>query len=143
MLEQGRIGTRQLSILIFMMVVGDMMLIYPSVITSYAKQDAWICALVGVPLGMLLILMYIKLCSLYPDQNLIQILRSILGFWPGTIISTFYLFFFCDRGLHTYQRGRRFPHVPNLSIHADSRDHPNVCYYSWLGVISWTGNDGA
>ena len=35
MLEQGRLGTRQLTTLIFMMVVGDMMLIYPSVITSY------------------------------------------------------------------------------------------------------------
>ncbi|QOS76823.1 endospore germination permease [Paenibacillus sp. JNUCC31] len=94
MLEQGRIGTRQLSTLIFMMVVGDMMIIYPSVITSYAKQDAWICALVGVPLGMCLMLMFLKLCSLYPEKNLIQISRSILGFWPGTLVSIFYLFFF-------------------------------------------------
>ncbi|MGC5776763.1 GerAB/ArcD/ProY family transporter [Paenibacillus pabuli] len=94
MLEQGRIGTRQLSTLIFMMVVGDMMLIYPSVITSYAKQDAWICALVGVPLGMALMLLFLKLCSLYPEKNLVQISRGILGFWPGTLVSIFYLFFF-------------------------------------------------
>lgn len=40
MLEHGRLGTRQLTTLTFLMVVGDMMLIYPSVITSYAKQDA-------------------------------------------------------------------------------------------------------
>ncbi|UPK44658.1 GerAB/ArcD/ProY family transporter [Paenibacillus pabuli] len=106
MLEQGRIGTRQLSTLIFMMVVGDMMLIYPSVITSYAKQDAWICALVGVPLGMLLMLMYLKLYSLYPEKNLVQLLRSILGFWPGTMVSTFYLFFFLvGASTHTREVG--------------------------------------
>lgn len=64
MLEKGRIGTRQLSTLTFMLVVGDMMLIYPSVITSYAKQDAWICALVGIPLGMALMAMIIKLGSM-------------------------------------------------------------------------------
>ncbi|WP_433922507.1 GerAB/ArcD/ProY family transporter [Paenibacillus taichungensis] len=106
MLEQGRIGTRQLSILIFMMVVGDMMLIYPSVITSYAKQDAWICALVGVPLGMALTLMFLKLCSLYPEENLIQISRSILGFWPGSLVSAFYLFFFViGASTHTREVG--------------------------------------
>jgi spore germination protein KB len=106
MLEKGRIGTRQLSILIFMMVVGDMMLIYPSVITSYAKQDAWICALIGVPLGMALILMFLKLCNLYPEKNLIQIARSILGFWPGTLVSGFYLFFFViGASTHTREVG--------------------------------------
>jgi spore germination protein KB len=106
MLEQGRIGTRQLSFLIFMMVVGDMMLIYPSVITSYAKQDAWICALIGVPLGMALLLMLLKLCSLYPEENLIQILRSILGFWPGSVVSVFYLFFFViGASTHTREVG--------------------------------------
>ncbi|MGV2885500.1 GerAB/ArcD/ProY family transporter [Paenibacillus taichungensis] len=106
MLEQGRIGTRQLSTLIFMMVVGDMMLIYPSVITSYAKQDAWICALIGIPLGMALILMFLKLCNLYPEKNLIQIARSILGFWPGTLVSGFYLFFFViGASTHTREVG--------------------------------------
>ncbi|OAX45104.1 GerAB/ArcD/ProY family transporter [Paenibacillus sp. AD87] len=106
MLEKGRIGTRQLSTLIFMMVVGDMMLIYPSVITSYAKQDAWICALVGVPLGMLLMLMFIKLCSLYPGKNLVQISRSILGFWPGNLVTVFYLFFFLiGASAHTREVG--------------------------------------
>lgn len=84
MLEQGRLGTRQLTTLIFMMVVGDMMLIYPSVITSYAKQDSWICAFIGVPLGMALMAMFLKLCSTHPEKNLVQMARSILGFWPGT-----------------------------------------------------------
>lgn len=93
MLEKGRIGTRQLSTLTFMLVVGDMMLIYPSVITSYAKQDAWICALIGIPLGMALMAMIMKLGSMHPGKNLVQIARSILGFWPGTFFSCFYLFF--------------------------------------------------
>ncbi|WP_339181782.1 endospore germination permease [Paenibacillus sp. FSL H8-0317] len=103
MLEKGRIGTRQLSTLTFMLVVGDMMLIYPSVITSYAKQDAWICALIGIPLGMALMAMIMKLGSMHPGKNLVQIARSILGFWPGTFFSCFYLFFFII-GTSTYTR---------------------------------------
>ncbi|WP_339299190.1 endospore germination permease [Paenibacillus sp. FSL R5-0623] len=106
MLEKGRIGTRQLSTLTFMLVVGDMMLIYPSVITSYAKQDAWICALIGVPLGMALMALIMKLGSMHPGENLVQITRSILGFWPGTFLSCFYLFFFLiGTSTHTREVG--------------------------------------
>ncbi|WP_416292319.1 GerAB/ArcD/ProY family transporter [Paenibacillus illinoisensis] len=94
MLEQGRLGTRQLGTLTFMMVIGDMMLIYPSVITSYAKQNAWICALIGIPLGMALMAMFLKLGNMNPGKNLVQIARKYLGFWPGTLFSCFYLFFF-------------------------------------------------
>ncbi|MDK8194810.1 GerAB/ArcD/ProY family transporter [Paenibacillus sp. UMB7766-LJ446] len=117
------------------------MLIYPSVITSYAKQDSWICALIGVPLGMLLMLMYLKLCSLYPEKNLIQILRSILGFWPGSLISVFYLFFFCHRGFNPYQRSRRLHHVSNFSIYSDSSHHSDVCHHLGLGPVSWLRNN--
>ncbi|WP_413405909.1 GerAB/ArcD/ProY family transporter [Paenibacillus amylolyticus] len=118
MLEQGRLGTRQLTTLIFMMVVGDMMLIYPSVITSYAKQDSWICAFIGVPLGMALMAMILKLCSLHPEKNLVQMARSILGFWPGTFFSCFYLFFFIiGASTHTREVGdfmttQIFPYTP-------------------------------
>lgn len=118
MLEQGRLGTRQLTTLIFMMVVGDMMLIYPSVITSYAKQDSWICAFIGVPLGMALMAMILKLCSMHPEKNLVQMARSILGFWPGTFFSCLYLFFFIiGASTHTREVGdfmttQIFPYTP-------------------------------
>lgn len=118
MLEQGRLGTRQLTTLIFMMVVGDMMLIYPSVITSYAKQDSWICAFIGVPLGMALMAMILKLCSMHPEKNLVQMTRSILGFWPGTFFSCLYLFFFIiGASTHTREVGdfmttQIFPYTP-------------------------------
>ncbi|PQP83469.1 hypothetical protein C0Q44_01795 [Paenibacillus sp. PCH8] len=106
MLEKGRLGTRALGTLTFMMVVGDMMMIYPSVITSYAKQNAWICALIGVPISMLLMAMFLKLGKAYPDQNLISMTRSILGFWPGTLVGCFYLYFFIiGASTHTREVG--------------------------------------
>ncbi|WP_366291004.1 endospore germination permease [Paenibacillus sp. AN1007] len=118
MLEKGRLGTRALAALTFMMVVGDMMLIYPSVITSYAKQNSWICALIGVPISMLLMAMFLKLGKAYPDQNLVSIARSILGFWPGTLVAVFYLYFFVmGASTHTREVGdfmvsQIFPYTP-------------------------------
>ncbi|MGO4532266.1 endospore germination permease [Paenibacillus sp. 2TAF8] len=94
MLEQGRLGVRQLSILTILIIAGDMMMIYPSVISTYSGQNAWLYAFIGVPLGMGLMYLFVKLADTYPDENLIGVFRKILGFWPGTVLSLFYLMYF-------------------------------------------------
>jgi len=94
MLEQGRLGIRQLCILTILIIAGDMMMIYPSVIATYSGQNAWLYAFIGVPLGMGLMYLFIKLGDTYPNENLIGIFRKILGFWPGTVLSLFYLMYF-------------------------------------------------
>ncbi|WP_145410023.1 GerAB/ArcD/ProY family transporter [Paenibacillus xylanexedens] len=94
MLEHGRLGMRQLTTLTIMTIVGDMLMIYPSVISLYSEQNAWLYAFIGIPLGMGLIYLFVKLASTYPGENLVGISRKILGFWPGTLVSLFYLIYF-------------------------------------------------
>ncbi|PZT53699.1 GerAB/ArcD/ProY family transporter [Paenibacillus silvae] len=92
--EHGRLGIRQLTILTIMTIVGDMMMIYPSVIANYSGQNAWLNAFIGIPLGMGLMFLYVKLADTYPGENLFGILRNILGYWPGTFVALFYLMYF-------------------------------------------------
>lgn len=42
MLIKDRLTVRQFTLLTFLTMVGDMILIYPSLVTAYGKQDAWI-----------------------------------------------------------------------------------------------------
>ncbi|PYE43836.1 endospore germination permease [Paenibacillus barcinonensis] len=92
--EHGRLGIRQLTILTIMIVMGDMMMIYPSVIASFSGQNAWLNAFIGIPLGMGLMYLYVKLADTYPGENLFGIFKKILGFWPGTLLSLIYLMYF-------------------------------------------------
>ncbi|WP_338555695.1 endospore germination permease [Paenibacillus sp. KS-LC4] len=98
MLERGKISVRQLSVLVFLAVIGDMILIFPSVTTGYAQQDAWIAALLGIPFGLFFLWLMLKVSSLYPQLNLIQINERILGKWLGILISCAYLYFFLFAG---------------------------------------------
>lgn len=42
MLENGRISTKQLAILVIYFIIGDMLLILPSLTAAASKQDAWL-----------------------------------------------------------------------------------------------------
>ncbi|MEK4066643.1 hypothetical protein NYE65_09000 [Peribacillus sp. FSL R5-0717] len=41
MLEKGKIGSRQLLILVILYTLGDSILVLPSVVAFEAEQDAW------------------------------------------------------------------------------------------------------
>ncbi len=94
MLEKGRITVRQLIVLILLTQIGDLILVYPAVITSYAHQDAWISSLIGIPFGLLTIWIILRVYKMQPGKSLIEGLFSGLGKWLGALVSIWYLFYF-------------------------------------------------
>ncbi|ANY69929.1 spore gernimation protein [Paenibacillus sp. BIHB 4019] len=98
MLEKGKISARQLTVLVFLSVIGDMILIIPAVVASYAQQDGWIASLLGMPIGMFFLWLMLHISSFYPKLNLVQINDRILGKWLGALMSCAYLLFFLLAG---------------------------------------------
>ncbi len=94
MLETGRISNRQLIVLLLLAQIGDMILIYPAVITFFAHQDAWLSSLIGIPIGLVSILIIMKFYQLQPGKTLIEAMAGIWGKWIGGLINLWYLFFF-------------------------------------------------
>jgi len=118
MLKKEQISNKQMTALVLMLIFGDMLLVYPSVITSYAKKDAWICSLLGIPLGMLLMLLFLKISVKNPNQNIIQICRNNFGSGFGTFISCMYLYYFAMsaswivRGVGDFVNTQLYPYTP-------------------------------
>ncbi|MBJ6360543.1 endospore germination permease [Paenibacillus sp. GCM10012307] len=94
MLEKGRINVRQLAALCLLTQIGDMILVYPAVITSYSHQDSWIASLMGIPFGLFSIWIMLRLYKMQPGKTLIEGLIANLGKWLGAIVSLWYLFYF-------------------------------------------------
>ncbi|MFK4303846.1 MULTISPECIES: endospore germination permease [unclassified Paenibacillus] len=94
---QIKISARQLMILTTLYTVGSAILIIPSGMAEVAKQDAWMAALVGVVAGLLVLYLYIKLASLYPQKTLIGIMEALLGKWLGKAVGLlFFATFFIN-----------------------------------------------
>jgi spore germination protein KB len=94
MLEKGKISTRQLTILVMFLTIGDSILVIPPSTTHYARQNAWISALIGMIVGLLAIYMYSKFAKLYPKLTLIEAIQKAFGKWIGTILSLLTLMYF-------------------------------------------------
>ena len=78
MLIKDRLTVRQFTLLTFLTMVGDMILIYPSLVTAYGRQDAWLCSLLSQPIGILIIWILFKLHRTHPDLSLIEICKNCL-----------------------------------------------------------------
>ncbi|WP_458462372.1 GerAB/ArcD/ProY family transporter [Paenibacillus sp.] len=94
MIIKDKISIRQFTLLTFLVMVGDMILIYPSLVTTLGKNDAWLCSLLGQPIGLFIIWIMYKLHQTYPNLSLIEINRKLLGLWAGSVLSMGYLFYF-------------------------------------------------
>ena len=59
-----------------------------------AGNEAWLCLLAGILLGMLVAYLYGALGDSYPSCCLVQINEAVFGRIPGKILSFFYLYTF-------------------------------------------------
>ncbi|WP_159081945.1 GerAB/ArcD/ProY family transporter [Paenibacillus sp. CAA11] len=93
-MTDGNISVRQLGSLIFLCYIGDMILLFPSTIAGMAEQNAWISCLLGIPGGLAVIWLLLKVSSLYPEMSLVEMSRSTMGKWLGTAVSLWYMYYF-------------------------------------------------
>ncbi|KKI88448.1 spore gernimation protein [Bacillus sp. SA1-12] len=123
MLENGKINGKQFSVLVFMFTTGSSLLLAPSMLTSEAKQDAWLAAILGVVVGISLTWLYQSLGNLYSDMTLVEYSEKILGKWIGKALSLlFFTFSFILaalvlRNIGDFISTQIMPETPIQSIH--------------------------
>ncbi|MCU6710769.1 endospore germination permease [Paenibacillus sp. J5C_2022] len=91
--REQKVSPRQFGILAVLYSIGTTILISPAVLTAEAKQDAWLAATLGVGFGLLLVLLYNKVGSLYTAKNLVELMETLLGKWLGKAIAVTFVFF--------------------------------------------------
>ncbi|MGE7907250.1 GerAB/ArcD/ProY family transporter [Peribacillus sp. NPDC094092] len=95
MLEKGKIGSRQLMILVILYTLGDSILVLPSIVTTEAEQDGWVSGIIGVTIAPLLVVfLYDALRKRYPDSTLVEYSQKILGKWLGMAVSLLFISYF-------------------------------------------------
>lgn len=85
------ISSRQMLMFIFLLTIGDSIIVVPSIPAVEARQDAWIVAVFSVAIGSLVVFLYSSLSKLYPRLSLIEYSQLIFGKWIGITISVLFL----------------------------------------------------
>ncbi|GFZ77649.1 germination protein [Paenibacillus marchantiophytorum] len=93
-MENRIISTKQLAILVIYFIIGDMLLILPSLTAAASKQDAWLSGGTGFLVGWPIAWLLFRFSRLFPKLTLVQYNRVLLGKWAGGFITIFYLYYF-------------------------------------------------
>ncbi|MGP7818884.1 GerAB/ArcD/ProY family transporter [Niallia sp. 01092] len=123
MLEKGKIESKQFTVLVFMFTTGSSLLLAPSMVASESKQDAWLAAIFGVVVGVLLTWLYQTLGNRYSDMTLVEYSEKILGKWIGKVIALLFFTFpfllaaLVLRNIGDFMTTQIMPETPIQSIH--------------------------
>ncbi|MCM3628312.1 endospore germination permease [Paenibacillus glycanilyticus] len=88
-----KITGKQLSLLLFTFIISTNLLTVPSFMVMFAKQDAWISALLAAVTGLVSIWTMITLANRYPGQTIIEYSSAILGKWLGSLVAVNYIYY--------------------------------------------------
>lgn len=91
MMQNVKINPYQFLILVIFFTIGTGILIVPSVLATEAKQDAWIAAIVGTVIGLLVIWLFTTISLWFPHLTYIQINEKIFGKWIGKAVSMLFV----------------------------------------------------
>ncbi|MFB6800482.1 endospore germination permease [Peribacillus butanolivorans] len=93
MVENFKISARQFSILVILFSIGSAILVIPGIMAQEVKQDAWIAAVIGTGIGLLLVALYIAVGRMFPTKTLVEINETLFGKWLGKAVSLMLVLF--------------------------------------------------
>ncbi|WP_233191824.1 MULTISPECIES: endospore germination permease [unclassified Sporosarcina] len=90
-MQNVKINPYQFLVLVIFFTIGTGILIVPSVLATEAKQDAWIAAIIGMGIGLLVIWLFTTIALWFPHLTYIQINEKIFGKWIGKAVSVLFV----------------------------------------------------
>lgn len=93
MVNNLKINARQFAIFVILYSIGTTILLVPGSLAQEVKQDAWIAALVGTGVGLLLVVLYNAVGRMFPTMTIIEMNEVLLGSWIGKAVSLTFVFF--------------------------------------------------
>ncbi|MDN3019656.1 endospore germination permease [Paenibacillus sp. BSR1-1] len=93
MLKTVKISARQFAILVILFSVGTTILVIPGILAQEVKQDAWMAAVIGTVIGLLIVTLYIAIVRKFPMMTLVEIIETLLGKWLGKAVSLSFVFY--------------------------------------------------
>ncbi|MFJ7640274.1 endospore germination permease [Peribacillus sp. NPDC097225] len=94
MLENGKITSYQLALIIYPTIFATAILTVPNISHSYAGRDMWISPIIGSLNGFLTAYILYQLHKMYPNETIFEYSQHIIGKFPSKVLTCLYVFFF-------------------------------------------------
>lgn len=94
MIEQGRISSQQMALLIYSTIVSSGILLIPNITGKVAGRDLWLSPIWASLIGLLFIVAVLRMNRMFPRDTFIQYSQRVLGKLLGKAFGLLYIFYF-------------------------------------------------
>lgn len=104
-MNRSEITTRQFCLLVTLFTIGSSILFVPSQLAEEAQQDSWLALGIGIIINLLVVGLYLRLASFYPDKTLYDLMENLMGKWAGRLaiaLTFLFAYFVCVISLVYY-----------------------------------------
>ncbi|WP_075617743.1 GerAB/ArcD/ProY family transporter [Paenisporosarcina indica] len=91
MMKDVKINAYQFLVLVIFFTIGTSILVIPSNLAAQVKQDAWISAIIGTAIGLLIVWLFCTIAQWFPNLTYVQIIEKLLGKWIGIAVSILFI----------------------------------------------------
>ncbi|MEF3303680.1 GerAB/ArcD/ProY family transporter [Paenibacillus sp. GYB003] len=98
MIEQGKVSSYQMALLLYAMPIATGIVILPAITAKHAERNLWISPIVASLVGFLLVFVAYRLGKLYPGKTVMEYSIDIAGRIPGKALGFVFLFFYLHLG---------------------------------------------
>lgn len=93
MLNNEKIGKHGFKVFVILTFIGTSVLNIPGALIGKAKQDAWISAIVGVIVALLIVIFYNAVAQQFDNMTLVGYAHKVLGKKLGKMVSIWFVLF--------------------------------------------------
>lgn len=94
MVVQEKISGSQLGFMLIPLVIATAILSVPSIMTGFAKQDAWLSVIPASLTGVWSVLVITALAKRYPGMTIVEYSSMIIGKWGSKLLALYISFIF-------------------------------------------------
>ena len=91
-MQTDKVTPFQFLVLVIFFTIGSSILYIPSTLTIGVQQDAWIAAIIGNLLGLLILWFFITISMWFPKLTYTEVNEKIFGKFTGKLISLLFVF---------------------------------------------------
>lgn len=133
-MSRETISDKQAISMMTMFIIGSSVVLG---VGSEAKQDIWLAIIIGILFASIIILVYVKIHSLFPEKNLFEILNAIFGKYIGKFISLLYIWYSFHLGALVFHNFFQFIKVVSFP------ETPEYVPLVFMGIVCiWVVKEG-
>lgn len=121
-MEKDKINPFQFLVLVIFFTIGTSILVVPSALATYTRQDAWIASVIGTVIGVFIIWLFTFIGLRFPNLTYVQLNEKVFGKWFGKIFSILFvilnILFTSSILAHsgTFLNTQMLPNTPNVVV---------------------------